>query len=308
MNRLWFKLMLYGTLLALSPKPEAQAQVPPKPNDRAILSSNLLLAAKTGDVNSVKSLLLQGADPAAQDSYDWPAIVLASANGHTDVVRLLLERKVYPDAAGRGGWTALMEAAGRGHLETVKVLLENGAKLQLKNNWSRSAYEIALARNLTNVSAYLEQMGAKRPPPPQMLQAAYWGELEELQDLLDANGAKDATPDNLGQLLHTAVQYGRIKIAELLLARGANINYPDPNPRSVWHVDRTPLLTVLENPRFPEMVKFLIDKGADVNKPDKQGVTPMELAERITDAALRKRIIEQLESAGARRKPPPQPR
>src|SRR5580765_5369654 len=300
-----FKFILCTVLLAMVVGLEAGAQPSSKPSDRAILNSNLLFAARAGDAGLVRTLVGQGAEPNTKDALGWPALVLAAANGHKEVVRFLLDQNVRADEPGRGDWTALMEAAGHGHLDTAKVLVERGAKLQEHNNWARSAYEIALDRNFTNVSVYLEQMGAKRNPPPPMLQAAYWGQVEELQEMLEANGGKNATPDNLGQLLHTAVQYGHIKVAELLLAREADINYPDPNPRTTFQLGRTPLMTVLENPRFPEMVKFLISKRADVNKADERGVTPLELAERISDVALRKSIVDQLESAGVRRKPPP---
>lgn len=72
------------------------------------------------------------------------------------------------------------------------------------------------------------------------------------------------TDENGDTLLHAAINVGHIKIAEFLIACGANLD-------CVNNSDYTPLLLAIEIGDF-DLIKLLIRSNADVNKPTRLGI------------------------------------
>ena len=85
---------------------------------------------------------------------------------------------------------------------------------------------------------------------------------------LDANGID--TPIERGTALHQAVFEHKPAIVEYLLKSGAN---PDLH----YDNDMPPLVAAIDL-KFWDIAKQLIDAGADVNKQDKKGNTPLSKA------------------------------
>lgn len=71
--------------------------------------------------------------------------------------------------------------------------------------------------------------------------------------------------------LHMAALNGRKEVAELLLAKGANVNAKD-----VFH--DTPLHLAARSHRTLEVAELLLAKGADVNAKNYWGATPLHVA------------------------------
>ena len=102
--------------------------------------------------------------------------------------------------------------------------------------------------------------------------AALFGR-KEVAELLIAKGAdvnaKDAvvgfTP------LHRAAYHGRKEVAELLIAKGADVNAKDK-------YGGTPLSNAAQLIYHKETIELLIAKGADVNAKDDDGDTPLDQA------------------------------
>mgnify|MGYP001559170824 CR=1 FL=1 len=70
-----------------------------------------------------------------------------------------------------------------------------------------------------------------------------------------------------------AARYGKADIIKLLLLKGANVN-----KKSFIDMDMTALIWAAKN-NHPEIVKMLIDSGADNNITDKNGKTALMYAE-----------------------------
>ena len=112
---------------------------------------------------------------------------------------------------------------------------------------------------------------------------------KEVAELLIAKGADVKAQDRFGFTpLHFAAGYDRIKVAQTLITKGADLNAQSELPFDMWtpfwsfksemslHFDRrgtTPLFFA----RSPEMAKFLIAKGANVNVKNKNGSTPLHI-------------------------------
>lgn len=97
----------------------------------------------------------------------------------------------------------------------------------------------------------------------------------------------------------------RLEIANLLIKAGANINLltgETPYSKYSSRSCRTTLAVAVEGYDV-EMVKLLLERGADVNLTCKDGYTPLNYAREISSyvaAKEKKEIIEILEAAGAK--------
>ena len=89
----------------------------------------LTIAAEKGDLEMVRTLLVQGAAPDAPDRHGLTPLVRASRLGNLDIVKALLAAGA---SAGRNdgyvnGWTPMMHAIHKHQPEVVSLLIEAGA-------------------------------------------------------------------------------------------------------------------------------------------------------------------------------------
>jgi ankyrin repeat protein len=231
------------------------------------------------NVKVAKLLLDKGADPNVKDKIGRTALMWASVNGQVDFVRLLLDKGA--DANDRN---SLPKAAQ--HLEVVKLLLEKGADANAKDSTGNTALTNATRANQAHVAKYL----------------------------LD-NNADPNEPDGLGWtplMLMCSVNSGNITMVKLLLERGANINARTPSGRTALMQaaakgyrlkgrgdgpeDRTIWPVGPPWDRHPEVVKLLLEKGAEVNAKDSDGWTALKRAQKRGDT----QIVELLKAHGAK--------
>ena len=108
----------------------------------------------------------------------------------------------------------------------------------------------------------------------ELLQAARGGDYLDVSLLLGEGAETEWMEENEGMTaLHFAAQYGHIRVAELLLETGADIEAKSDAFGDEWVVrtekGRTPLIWAAAGrdcPRMQErMCSFMLDKGADVN-------------------------------------------
>lgn len=154
-------------------------------------STLLSIAARANNIELVRFLLDNRANPQRRNRYGDTALMVAALQGHTEIVRLMLEHKVDPNqpgwnalhyaafenradiaalliAAGAqvnalapNGQSALMLAAKRGHLETVRILVGAKADLDLADAEEGTALTMARKANQSEVAQFLERAGAK---------------------------------------------------------------------------------------------------------------------------------------------------
>jgi ankyrin repeat protein len=178
--------------------------------------TSLCIAASQGWIEGGELLLKYGAPV---DAGNPPPLVNAAGRGNDAFVRLLLAHKANINATGSDKQTALHEAIRFGHRETAKLLLQQGAKSDI-------FVDAGLGR--TDVVA---------------------AALKSDATLATKRGARQET------LLHWAAASNVPAMAELLLARQANINARDSESQTPLDV----AITVRAN----EMVAYLLGKGAD---------------------------------------------
>jgi len=162
----------------------------------ADVNDDLLNAARTGDLNTVKALIEKGAPVEAKTSYGQTPLYLAAMSGHEDVVRFLLEKGAKTDVTDTFYKASTLDfvmerkhydvakliiakgndkpdedlktVADAGRADLVQAVLDKGKPSQPALD---STYEAALAGNKKDVAELLKMAGAAEPAPPVVVDA-----------------------------------------------------------------------------------------------------------------------------------------
>ena len=194
-------------------------------------------------------------------------LVKAADAGETSKVLQILNSGVNVNAtfarddSELSGKTALMAASSRGNSHLVQTLIKRGATVDLKHYSGQTALMFAArSGNVSTVKALLDA-GA------------------DVDIIVASPHAGEFTP--LSVAIHTDHPQ-RFEIARILIAAKAVVN-----PKAPFAI--SPLMHALED---LEMVKLLIDNGADVNQKNFRGATALMGAAVGRDPAVVRFLIE----------------
>jgi ankyrin repeat protein len=240
-----------------------------------------VLGARNGDALPVLAWLDGRGDPDYTDHTGVRLLHIAADYRHPPIVKLLLERGANPNVVNRDGRTPLYEAVDeltrrsderrvRGN-EIVRILL--AAKADPGLGVQLPLAEAAGNGNVEAVRALLASGAQVNQGDPQYYSTALIdavnGAQPEMVKLLLAAGADIKQADRRGQtpLLRAIENPGTvgdsqerralcIELARFLVAMGADVN---DFTEGGW----SPLMAAV-NENWPEMIRFLLDAGADV--------------------------------------------
>ena len=253
----------------------------------------LMTAAQHGLGTVVARLLERGADARlAEHERGQTALMWAAAGGHTDVARRLLESGGGVRTRTTGRFTALMFAARAGDLETVQLLLEAGADLEARA--IDGSTPLLVASRSTDALAGIDW----RIIP-------YASGHEEAALYLLERGADVTAADRLGRTaLHAAVETNRPRLAAVLIEAGADVDARFTEPVAALRGDyisrrpykgATPFWLAARAANL-EMMRLLLDAGADPYLPNAFGTTPLMVASGLGENDARRpadhRVVE----------------
>ncbi|MBI3244481.1 MAG: ankyrin repeat domain-containing protein [Chloroflexi bacterium] len=154
-----------------------------------------------------------------------------------------------------------------GNFARVKELLEQHPNLLNANaSWNEHAIEAASQVGSVEIIHYLLAAGA----PTGICTEAVLGHLDNVKAYLDSDPTQANAKGAHGiTVLYHAIIRANKEIAELLLARGADVNAGAGGSPPIHGA-------VMFNQ--PEMVEWLLAKGADVNSKNYEGKTPLKAA------------------------------
>ena len=218
-------------------------------------SYDISIAAAAGDQERVEELLQKDPGLAARlDTSRVSPLAHAAGEGHTHIVRLLLERGADPnqpeDLAPRG--RALFAACSRNDLETAKLLLEHGADPNAGVDSSGCCLTICEVYHRGRVKPLqdlLRRHGAYSPP--------YIMSAEEMKQAL-RDGHEVVRDEEFCSYLLKKRDAGLI---DLYLASRQAL----PNGMKSWYG--------VDYPGSPALVRKLLERGLDPNRPDWLGKT-----------------------------------
>ena len=193
----------------------------------------------------------------------------------------------------------LIAAAERGETLIVRRLLAEGVPVNTRDGRGRTALLAATQRNRVDVPARLlinegADVNAKdlvQDTP--FLVAGADGSVDILRLMLAADADLASTNRFGGTALIPACHRGHVEAVKLLLATAIDKNY-------VNHLGFTALMEAVilgdGGPSHTEIVRLLVAAGANLNIPDRDGVTPLAHARQRGYAAM----VAILEAAGAK--------
>lgn len=165
--------------------------------------STLIVAAKVGDLDTVKELLQEGFNVHVQKNSGYTALIWAAEGGHVEIVEILLQagaKMIVGDAY------ALSIAASKGQAEIVKILLRAGADVNAGGIFQALTY------------------------------AAHFGSTETVQILLQAGADVNARDDFVYTALMGAANHGHIEVVKILLQAGADVTQKDQSGRTAYSI------------------------------------------------------------------------
>ncbi len=241
------------------------------------------------DYNDVAKLLIdKGADVNAKDKRNETPLYNAIYNSNKDLVSLLVNKGADVNFSASEGDSILYEAIWMDDFDIVKILVDNGAKYDVKDKDGLTALYEAISQGSMDMVKLFISKGIDKYS---IHMAACAGDLAKVQEFIEQGTAVDANDAagwtalvwavNAGQtdvaeflinnnanvnvkygrqnqsLLHSAIQTDSVKLIELLIEKGINVNVKN-------RAGQTPLYAAVLRGRV-DVVKFLLDKGADVN-------------------------------------------
>jgi ankyrin repeat protein len=280
----------------------------------------LMYAGRQNAIAAGKALASKGAKLDLVDPDGATALVIAIINANYDFAAMLLDAGADPNVvdkdAAMGPLYAAMDmhrlAVGHGRpnpkpsgaLDAVDVAR---TLLEMKADPNAKLKAVTMQRQHTGGDSTL---AAGATP---LMRAAKSGDIAMVRLLLDAGADPKATLANGTNVLMLAAGLGwrdgspaapsydqgtpeeAVATIELLLSRGLDINGTNTAGDTALHA-------AISARASAEIVKALVERGANLNVPNKRGQTPLAIAQRSNKDMSR--IVPILQAAGAQAPPP----
>ena len=238
----------------------------------------MLRAACSDDLELLEYLIQNGSDIFSKTKHGGSCLHLAAESGHLKICKVLLQKYNFDiHATDDSSWTVLHGAAWSGDLELLQYLIENGSDIFSETNNGRSCLHLAAKRgHLKICRALLENynldMYARDDSGLYVLHHAAWsGDLELFQYLIEKGSDIFIKTKNNSSCLHFAAKVGSLKICKVVLQKyNFDINARDDGG-----------LTILHSAAWSgdsELLQYLIDYGSDVFSKTKNGRNCLHIA------------------------------
>ncbi|HEY2844181.1 MAG TPA: ankyrin repeat domain-containing protein [Bryobacteraceae bacterium] len=219
-------------------------------------------AAHNNDAALVEKLLKAGSNANAKNDFGATPLSEAAFNGNTEIIQKLLKSGADPDSPGPDGQTALMVVARTSNVAAAKLLLDGGAHVN--------------AKELQKQQTALMWAAAERQGPMTRLLVARGAEVNARAVINDVPSQVSTEPraqyrsyGGLTAMLY-ATREGCFECVQAMVEGKADLNMADPE-------GVTPLINAIWNAHF-DIASYLIKSGANVNKWDWWGRSPLYLA------------------------------
>lgn len=237
----------------------------------------LHLSANAENLNEAKRCLEEGCDVNERSSHAMTALHYAARRDSAEIVMLLLDHGADVEARDNNGMTPLHFSATTGSISIANLLLDKSAQINTCAKDGQTPLHLAIRQNEPNLVELLIRRGAN----------------------FDAQDCEKCSP------LHTAVKHRLVDVSKMLVEYGADTNLKDIRNMTAlhWAVELAEIelaqcilrqrqtdvdaktdseYTALHRASHMgrcDLVKALLDRGASIDAKDKEGHTPVVIAE-----------------------------
>lgn len=209
-------------------------------------------ACMAGDKTEVNRLIRNGFDINTTNYSGSTALHMLTRKNKFEMVQYLVQNGCDINRRNDEGWTALHLAVDCGHYTLVKFMVKNQANLAALNYYGDLPLDMA---NNKEIKEYLSHEMQKRDIDAEKV---HNDEAEEMFKIgNDASFASKTHPDNGETLLHIAAARGYMKVINLLLEQGADIEKRDNDG---W----TPLHAAVYG-QHTNAIQILFENTEDIN-------------------------------------------
>ena len=207
--------------------------------------------------------------------------------------------QVPPSAEDRAGYTGLFAAAARGDAAQIRALVAGGQKPDGRDGYGRAPLHVAAYGSHHDAMRALAAAGAdpnalERDRYDIVTIAAVAGDVPTLRVALALGAsARNVTSRYEGTALIAAAHLGHAEVVRTLIGAGAP---PDHVNNLGWTALIESIVLGDGGPRHTDTLTALVEAGANVNLPDREGRTPLALAQARGHTAM----VTRLRQAGAR--------
>jgi ankyrin repeat protein len=262
----------------------------------------LHLCARTGKSDAVRALLAAGAlvDPIENWRGQTP-LMWAAAEGHGEAMKILIEAGADVNARSSiivwerqrteeprdkwlppGGLTPLLFSAREGKVTSVKVLLDHGADINIVDPDRHTSLILALSSGHFDVAGLLIERGADVNMEDKVGQTALYAAVDGHTVPASNRPAPRETDDTLTSL----------DVIKMLLAKGARVDAAlraqlpyrtklDRGGDGVLGNGTTPLIRAAKAADV-QVIKLLLEKGANAKAATRNGVTAVMMAANVS--------------------------
>lgn len=223
-------------------------------------------------------------------------LYLAITSNQPDVAWKLIQKGADIDNTTREGWTPLLGALYYNQPEIAQWLIKHGANVHAVNSALVSALHIAIEKGQTEPARLLIESGsdinhrtADQLTPLHRASKS----LPEIAYLLIDKGAAINTVNAEGWTpLDFALYYEHPDVALRLIQKGADISRPYPG------IPDVSLLHFAAFKNYAEVVKAMLERGADPQAKDKSGKTPLDIARLKNNMEVVHILLAHIEKGG----------
>jgi ankyrin repeat protein len=244
----------------------------------------LLKASNQGDLKRVQSIIKKGGPDLIKDDYSIQALLHAVEEEHENIVKFLVEKGVDLNDTGSSyieyeefHKTALMIAATKGNMGIVSYLIEKGAELDWAGYNEETPLHCAAESGHFEIVKFLVEKGANichqdsyYKTPVSM--AAASGHTNIVKYLLDKLPKKSKDrEDIMWDAFYEAALYDRKETLDYLEEKGIDLNK--------HNIEReVTMLHEATKRKNHNVIRCLVERGANINVKDKFENTPLHIA------------------------------
>jgi uncharacterized protein len=219
-------------------------------------------AVQRDDLDLADRLIKAGANVNTKNDYGSSPMSEAALNGNVAMLDRLLKAGADVESPNADGMTALMIIARTNNVEAARLLLKHGARVNSIEKWKEQTALIwAAAESQPAMVKTLVEAGAD---------VNAHSRINNWERQVTAEARAIARPSGGMTPLLYAARQGCTECVKILAEANADLDLGDPDNVS-------PLLVATLNGRW-DIAKYLINKGANVNKWDWWGQSPLYAA------------------------------